>query len=59
VVRLAVEGRPGESPQQVVDRFGALADAGAQHVIFSVRDVWDPRVMELLDRDVIPALHGL
>jgi len=55
-VQLAVDGGPGESPAQVVDRFGALSDAGAQHVIFSVRDAWDPRVMEILGRDVLPEL---
>jgi F420-dependent oxidoreductase-like protein len=59
VVRLAVDGTPGESPAEVVDRFGELADAGAQHVIFSARDVWDPRVMDRLARDVVPALHAL
>ena len=58
-VRLAVGGDQGESPQQVVDRFGELSDAGAQHVIFSVRDAWDPRVLEVLARDVVPALHAL
>jgi F420-dependent oxidoreductase-like protein len=57
-VRFDDTGR-GESPQQVVDRFGELADAGAQHVIFSVFDVFDPRAMERLARDVIPALHAL
>ena len=58
-VRLAVGGGPGESPQQVVDRFGELADAGAQHVIFGVRDPWDPRVIEILARDVLPELRAL
>jgi alkanesulfonate monooxygenase len=51
--------RPGESPQQVVDRFGELSDAGAQHVIFNVRDVADPATIERLGRDVLPALHAL
>ena len=51
--------RPGESPQQVVDRFGELSDAGAQHVIFGVRDAWDPRVIEILARDVLPELRKL
>ena len=32
---------------------------GAQHVIFNVRDVWDPQVIETLGRDVIPGLHAL
>jgi len=58
-VRLAADGQPGESPQQVVDRFGELADAGAQHVIFSVRDVWDPRTIDTLGRDVLPGLRSL
>ena len=53
------DGEPGESPRQVVDRFGELADAGAQHVIFSVRNLADPRTIEILGRDVIPALHEL
>lgn len=57
-VRLDV-GDGGESPQQVVDRFGELADAGAQHLVFSVRDPWDPRVIELLGRDVLPQLRAL
>jgi F420-dependent oxidoreductase-like protein len=58
-VRLDLGTGNGESPQQVVDRFGELADAGAQHVIFSVKDAWDPRVIEALGRDVLPPVHGL
>jgi F420-dependent oxidoreductase-like protein len=58
-VRLGIDGAPGESGGQVVDRFGELADAGAQHVIFSTRDVWDPRVIEALGRDVLPGVHAL
>lgn len=59
-VRISAAGDGGtESPAQVVDRFGELADAGAQHVIFSVRDVWDPSQVELLGRDVVPHLRGL
>jgi F420-dependent oxidoreductase-like protein len=58
-VRLAMGGEAGESPAQVVDRFGELADAGAEHVIFSVRDAWNPAVMETLARDVLPGLRAL
>jgi F420-dependent oxidoreductase-like protein len=58
-VRLSLAGEPGDSPQQVIDRFGELADAGAQHVIFGVRDVWDPRAIEALGRDVLPGLASL
>jgi alkanesulfonate monooxygenase SsuD/methylene tetrahydromethanopterin reductase-like flavin-dependent oxidoreductase (luciferase family) len=46
-----------EAPAQVVDRFGELGDAGAQHVIFSVRDVWRSGVLEQLGRDVLPQLR--
>jgi alkanesulfonate monooxygenase SsuD/methylene tetrahydromethanopterin reductase-like flavin-dependent oxidoreductase (luciferase family) len=58
-VKLSLDGGPGDSAAQVVDRFGELSDAGAQHVIFSVRDVADPRTIELLGRDVLPGLHAL
>ncbi|MEX2184594.1 MAG: LLM class F420-dependent oxidoreductase [Chloroflexota bacterium] len=52
-------GRTAETPGQVVDRFGELWDAGAQHVIFSVRDVHVPAMLERVGRDVIAALHAL
>jgi F420-dependent oxidoreductase-like protein len=58
-VRLAVGDEPGESPRQVVDRFAELADAGAQHVIFSVQDVWRPEVLEIVGAEVLPALREL
>ena len=58
-VRLALGDGNGEGAGQIVDRFGELADAGAQHVIFSVRDVWRPEVMEALGRDVLPLLARL
>ena len=48
-----------ESPAEVVDRFGELADAGAQHVIFNLHDVEDPANLETVGRDVIPQLRGL
>ncbi|HEY7589501.1 MAG TPA: hypothetical protein VH723_00775, partial [Candidatus Limnocylindrales bacterium] len=47
------------APAQVVDWFGELADAGAQHVIFSLRDVWDLRHIETIGREVIPAVQPL
>jgi F420-dependent oxidoreductase-like protein len=48
-----------ESPQQVVDRFGELWDAGAEHIIFELKDVHEPAYMEQLGRDVLPALHAI
>jgi F420-dependent oxidoreductase-like protein len=48
-----------ETPAQIVDRFGELSDAGAQHVIFNVRNVHDPATLETIGRDLIPQLRGL
>jgi alkanesulfonate monooxygenase SsuD/methylene tetrahydromethanopterin reductase-like flavin-dependent oxidoreductase (luciferase family) len=57
-------GPPGshgtETAAQVVDRFGELGDAGAQHVIFSVRGthgVHDPDTLERIGREVLPQLR--
>ncbi len=59
-VNVTTDGAGGsETPAQVIDRFGDLSDAGAQHVIVAVRDVSDPARIELLARDVVPALHAL
>jgi F420-dependent oxidoreductase-like protein len=52
-------GRGRETPASIIARFGDLADAGAQHVIFSVPNVHDPATIELLATDVIPALQRL
>jgi F420-dependent oxidoreductase-like protein len=56
---LDLERGQGETPAQIVERFSELWDAGAQHVIFSVPGVWDPRVLEVIGRDVLPALKAL
>jgi F420-dependent oxidoreductase-like protein len=48
-----------ESPQQVVDRFGELSDAGADHVILELKDVHIPEYLETAGKDIIPALHAL
>jgi alkanesulfonate monooxygenase SsuD/methylene tetrahydromethanopterin reductase-like flavin-dependent oxidoreductase (luciferase family) len=48
-----------DSPAQVVDRFGELSDAGAQHVIFSVPDVEDPSRLETIGREIVPQLRDL
>jgi alkanesulfonate monooxygenase SsuD/methylene tetrahydromethanopterin reductase-like flavin-dependent oxidoreductase (luciferase family) len=48
-----------ESAAQVVDRFGELSDAGAQHIIFGLRDDHVPANLETIGRDVIPQLRDL
>ena len=48
-----------ESSAQVVDRFGELADAGAQHVILGVTDVIDPQHLETIGREILPQVRGL
>jgi F420-dependent oxidoreductase-like protein len=52
-------GGGGESPASIVERFGDLADAGAQHVIVGIGNVTDPDALDLVGRDVIPALRRL
>ncbi len=51
--------RPPETPDQVVERFGRLAEAGAQTVIFNVPRVADADRLERLGRDVLPQLKAL
>jgi F420-dependent oxidoreductase-like protein len=51
--------RGSETPAQVVDRFGELSDAGADHIIFAVDDVHDPAHLDLIGRDVLPQLQRL
>ena len=46
-----------ESPAEVVERFGGLAEAGAQHMIFSVRGVADTSRLERIADEVIPQLR--
>jgi F420-dependent oxidoreductase-like protein len=48
-----------ESPSQTIDRFGELSDAGAQHIIVSVRGVEDPTNLDTIGRELIPQLQAL
>ena len=53
-VNLADGSAPRRDAAQVVDRFGDLADAGAEHVIFSVQGVHDRRGSSSDSAEVIP-----
>jgi F420-dependent oxidoreductase-like protein len=48
-----------QSPAEIIDRFGALAEVGVQHVIFGLRNVSDVSNIEVLGRDVLPAVHAM
>jgi alkanesulfonate monooxygenase SsuD/methylene tetrahydromethanopterin reductase-like flavin-dependent oxidoreductase (luciferase family) len=48
-----------ESPQEVIDRFGELSDAGVEHVIFELKDAHVDDYRSIVGRDIIPALHAL
>jgi F420-dependent oxidoreductase-like protein len=48
-----------ESPQEAIDRFGELSDAGVEHVIFELKDVHVDTYRDIVGRDIIPALHAL
>jgi F420-dependent oxidoreductase-like protein len=57
-LRISRDGGAGtETPEQVIDRFGELGDAGAQHILFSVRDVWQTDQLELLGSTVLSQLR--
>jgi alkanesulfonate monooxygenase SsuD/methylene tetrahydromethanopterin reductase-like flavin-dependent oxidoreductase (luciferase family) len=43
-----------EEPAEVVERFGRLADAGAQHIIFNFKQVSDSAQLERLLRALEP-----
>jgi F420-dependent oxidoreductase-like protein len=59
-VRFGPPGRAGvESVDQVVDRFGGLSDAGAQHIIFELKDVHEPAYLDRVGSDLLPALRAL
>ena len=46
-----------QSPDQVVERFGTLGEAGAQHLICSVRGVSDVAVLERIGAEILPQLR--
>jgi F420-dependent oxidoreductase-like protein len=57
-VRISKDGSGGgETPDQIIERFGELGDAGAQHVLFSVRDVWQTDKLELLGSTLLTQLR--
>lgn len=59
-VRISNDGSGGAvTPAQLVDRYGELADAGAQHILFSLREAHRTEQLELLASDVFPHLRDL
>ncbi len=59
-IRISPDGAAGrETPAEIVDRFGDLSDAGAEHVIVGMPGLPDARALDLVGRDVIPHLHRL
>jgi alkanesulfonate monooxygenase SsuD/methylene tetrahydromethanopterin reductase-like flavin-dependent oxidoreductase (luciferase family) len=57
-VNVSRDGAGGtETTDQVIERFGELGDAGAQHVLFSVRDVWQTDKLELLGTTLLAQLR--
>ncbi len=47
------------TPDRLVERLGRTTEVGAQHAIFSLRDVTDLSRLELIGRDVIPQLRDV
>jgi F420-dependent oxidoreductase-like protein len=55
-----VDLRPGRmSPADVVARARAQADAGVQHLIVNMPDAWDVRHLDLIGREVVPAIDAI
>ncbi len=52
-------GDDAVGPSEMIDRIGSWHEAGSQHAIFSLRNVAEPGVFELLARDVVPQVHAL
>lgn len=48
-----------DSPGQLVENLGRLAEAGVQHVILGVADADDATALAAIGRDVIPQLRGI
>ena len=48
-----------ESVDEVVERFGTLAEAGVQHVIFSIRGVAEAGNLETICRDLLPQVRPM
>jgi alkanesulfonate monooxygenase SsuD/methylene tetrahydromethanopterin reductase-like flavin-dependent oxidoreductase (luciferase family) len=58
--RISRDGADGAiTPDNLVNHYGELADAGAQHILFSVRDAERTEQLELLGSDVFPHLRAL
>ena len=55
-----VDLRPGRmTASDVVARARAQADAGVQHLIVNMPKAWDVRHLELIGREVVPAVEAL
>ena len=46
-----------QSADEIVERYGRLVEAGAQHLIFAVRGVADPGRLERVAAEVVPQLR--
>jgi F420-dependent oxidoreductase-like protein len=58
--RISRDGAGGAvTPDNLVNHYGELADAGAQHILFSLRDAHETEQLELLGSDVFPQLRSL
>ncbi|GAC1344640.1 MAG: LLM class F420-dependent oxidoreductase [Ktedonobacteraceae bacterium] len=58
--QLTRDGRDGsQTPAALVDFFGQLAEMGIDQAIFSLRNVSDPQVFDLLATEVIPQVERI
>ena len=57
LVTHAARGQASAPADELVERFGALGEAGAQHVLISVRGVSDVTKLQRLGAEVLPQLR--
>ena len=57
---LSRDGRKGtRTPAQVLDQLHGLAGIGIDEAIYNMPDVHDPRTLDLVAEEVMPALPGI
>src|SRR6185369_7322808 len=57
---LKVAGGTGrDEPAALVEAYGELGDAGAQHIVISDDNVWEPGKVELMGKSILPQLRAL
>jgi F420-dependent oxidoreductase-like protein len=58
-IHMHYPGPQVESPTSFVARIQGVADLGFEHMMFVAPDMWNPETLDLLGREVVPAVHAM